>query len=295
MKWSSEQQQIAIALRRQGKTYRQIGAVLGRSDQQVARFFMRRDERAAAFIYKAPVASSLMRVDHQLPVPQDVLFDRDRRLQAWHLQPAAARLCGDPAPGYRERLAELEQQRIARLCAERARRWASIVAVLAIALFGAAFAAPAHAGFASEYGRGAVVTRADTRGYAYRSAPPIAVARREAVARYAGNLPEPCRRAAALGGPCGCWASIHFFGESVRRLWPVSQWIAEFTRTTPRAGVAAIWPGRHVAPVLAVNDDGTVTVADSWATHRVRMAGLIFVDPHSARRPRYARRADFGI
>jgi hypothetical protein len=39
-----------------------------------------------------------------------------------------------------------------------------------------------------------------------------------------------------------------------------------------------------VAPVLAVNEDGTVTVRDSWATHRVRMTGLVFVQPPSERR-----------
>ena len=103
-----------------------------------------------------------------------------------------------------------------------------------------------------------------------------------ASAGQSGNLPAPCRQAARLGGPCGCWASIHFFGHSVRELWPVSAWLL-FPRTSPRPGVAAIWPGRHVAPVIADNGDGTVTVADSWATHAVRARGLIFVDPHGAR------------
>jgi hypothetical protein len=28
-----------------------------------------------------------------------------------------------------------------------------------------------------------------------------------------------------------------------------------------------------------VNNDGTITVADSWAVHRARIAGLIFVAP----------------
>ena len=105
-----------------------------------------------------------------------------------------------------------------------------------------------------------------------------------ASAGQSGNLPAPCRQAARLGGPCGCWASIHFFGRSVRELWPVSAWLSLFPRTSPRPGVAAIWAGRHVAPVIADNGDGTVTVADSWGTHRVSARGLIFVDPYGARR-----------
>jgi hypothetical protein len=44
-------------------------------------------------------------------------------------------------------------------------------------------------------------------------------------------------------------------------------------------GAVAVWPGRHVAPVVANNGDGTITVAVSWAKHRVRVAGLVFVDP----------------
>jgi len=47
----------------------------------------------------------------------------------------------------------------------------------------------------------------------------------------------------------------------------------------------AQWRHRHVAPVIAgPHPDGTVTVADSWATHRVRMAGLMFVQPPSLHR-----------
>jgi hypothetical protein len=80
------------------------------------------------------------------------------------------------------------------------------------------------------------------------------------------------------GGPCGCYASEVVFGHSVRNLWLADAWL-KFPRTSPHAGAVAVWPGRHVARVLAANHDGTVTVDDSWATHRVRMAGLVFVDP----------------
>jgi len=65
----------------------------------------------------------------------------------------------------------------------------------------------------------------------------------------------------------------------VRELWLANNWL-RFPRTSPAAGTATVWPGRHVAPVIANNGDGTITVADSWATHRVRIAHLIFVDPH---------------
>jgi hypothetical protein len=91
-------------------------------------------------------------------------------------------------------------------------------------------------------------------------------------------LSRECRVASSLGGPCGCWTSEYFFGHSVRDLWLANEWL-KFPRTEPQAGVAAVWPGRHVAPVVANNGDGTITVADSWATHRVRTAGLVFVDP----------------
>ncbi len=94
-------------------------------------------------------------------------------------------------------------------------------------------------------------------------------------------LSAPCRLAAALGGPCGCFASEYFFGRSVRGLWRADAWL-KFPHVTPAAGTAAIWVHRHVAPVVAVAADGAITVHDSWATHRVpaRMARrLVYVDP----------------
>jgi hypothetical protein len=93
------------------------------------------------------------------------------------------------------------------------------------------------------------------------------------------NLSSECRTAAALGGPCGCFASEQLFGHSVRDLWRADAWL-RFPRTSPGPGTAAVWPGRHVALVEAVNGDGTVTVRDSWnAHHVVRTAGLVFVAP----------------
>jgi len=92
------------------------------------------------------------------------------------------------------------------------------------------------------------------------------------------RLSAACRIAASLGGPCGCFASDYFFGHSLRELWLANAWLA-FPHVEPAPGTAAVWPDRHVAPVIAVNGDGTVTVRDSWAVHRVRVAGLVFVDP----------------
>jgi hypothetical protein len=104
------------------------------------------------------------------------------------------------------------------------------------------------------------------------------------------NLTEPCRQAARMGGPCGCWAEEHFFGRSDHvlngmNLWLADEWRRVFPHVRPAAGTAAIWPGRHVAPVVAYNGGSTVTVADSWGTHDVSIRGLVFVDPYS----RYAR------
>lgn len=107
-----------------------------------------------------------------------------------------------------------------------------------------------------------------------------------------GSLPAPCRVAASMGGPCGCWAA-HVLLDRLDHVWRgVNLWLADdwlkFPRAKPAPGTAAVWVHRHVAPVVAVNHDGTVTVRDSWAVHRVRMAGLVFVQP-PVRRPGLVR------
>jgi hypothetical protein len=108
-------------------------------------------------------------------------------------------------------------------------------------------------------------------------------------------LSAACRIAASLGGPCGCFASEYFFGRSVRELWRADAWLS-FPHVAAAAGTAMVIPGRHVAPVLKNNGDGTVTIHDSWADHLASIAGKVFVDPHGGRyalaRRRYAR-ADF--
>jgi len=105
----------------------------------------------------------------------------------------------------------------------------------------------------------------------------------------AGVLSAVCQIARSLGGPCGCFASEYFFGHSVRELWLANAWLS-FPHVAAAAGTAAVWPGRHVAPVVANNNDGTVMVRDSWAVHRVGIAGLVFVDPRGGHRPIGARR-----
>lgn len=105
------------------------------------------------------------------------------------------------------------------------------------------------------------------------------------IARHGGSaLPGPCRVAASMGGPCGCWAGYILLGRLDHvwkgvNLWLANDWL-RFPRAQAAPGTAAVWPGRHVAPVVAgPHPDGTVTVRDSWAVHRVRMAGLVFVQP----------------
>ena len=103
-----------------------------------------------------------------------------------------------------------------------------------------------------------------------------------------GALAGPCYLAAHEGGPCGCHAEGYFFGRydhvlniggRMVNLWKADTWWQVFPRTTAHVGAAAVWPGRHVAPVVDVPKAGYVTVADSWGTHTVKTAGLVFVDP----------------
>jgi hypothetical protein len=129
------------------------------------------------------------------------------------------------------------------------------------------------------------IARADTR-YTEKFAPWARIER----GALSGILSTACQIARALGGPCGCFASEYFFGRSVRTLWLANAWLA-FPHVAPAAGTAAVWPNRHVAAVIAVNGDGTVTVRDSWAVHRVRVAGLVFVDPRVGLPPMRARHA----
>lgn len=118
------------------------------------------------------------------------------------------------------------------------------------------------------------------------------------------NLDAACSSAARQGGPCGCWAQEYFFHSSARiygghNLWLAREWARAFPHVVvPVAGNAAVWPGgHHVAPVIANNGDGTVTVHDSWGDHAVRTAGLTFVSPtggNSYAETTYASNRAFG-
>lgn len=124
--------------------------------------------------------------------------------------------------------------------------------------------------------------RADLR-HAQRSKTPIVTALGHGLAHMIGaeHLSAACQTARSLGGPCGCFASEFFFGHSVRDLWRHEAWL-RFPRAEPAAGTAAIWMGRkghHVAPVVAVNGNGTITIHDNMGVRTVNSSGLIFVRP----------------
>jgi hypothetical protein len=94
---------------------------------------------------------------------------------------------------------------------------------------------------------------------------------------FRGVLSAACALAAHMGGPCGCYASERVFGHSVRELWLASNWL-KFPRTHPHAGAVAVWPGRHVALVVADAGNGNVVVDDSWNHQHVTRAPL-YVEP----------------
>ena len=100
-----------------------------------------------------------------------------------------------------------------------------------------------------------------------------------------GGLSAACQEARREGGPCGCHSAEVLLGTSEHvwhgiNVWLADGWLAFRHVSRPEPGDAAIWVHRHVAPIVAVDGD-TVTVADYFGTHTVRMAGLVFVDPRS--------------
>jgi hypothetical protein len=92
-------------------------------------------------------------------------------------------------------------------------------------------------------------------------------------------LSSECWRARSLGGPCGCVASEHIFGHSVRDLWKASSWY-RFPRTSPHPGAVAIWGARHVEAVVAVSAS-TVTTDGPYGLRQTPIGRLVFVDPRS--------------
>ena len=92
-------------------------------------------------------------------------------------------------------------------------------------------------------------------------------------------LSSECWRARSLGGPCGCVASEHIFGHSVRDLWKASSGY-RFPRTAPHPGAVAIWGARHVEAVVAVSAS-TVTTDGPYGLRQTPIGRLVFVDPRS--------------
>jgi hypothetical protein len=104
------------------------------------------------------------------------------------------------------------------------------------------------------------------------------------------SLPGPCYTAAAMGGPCGCWAAYILLGRLDHvwhgiNLWLANDWLRfpHVAASEARPGMAVVWPGRHVAPIGSNPRNGMIVVRDSWATHNVRLAGLVVVDPRGLR------------
>lgn len=156
-----------------------------------------------------------------------------------------------------------------------------LAAVTMLAL--CAFAQPAAAGWVSEFGKGQGGYKAGYHTRAVANAADRPASR--LVARNDANNRESYASCAKFGRlQCGCTASMIAFGQVLTGLPAVSQWLAQFSRTTPHIGAAAIWPGRHVEIVAAVNGDGTVDTRGSVGWSHVPVATLIFVDPRAPRR-----------
>ncbi len=85
---------------------------------------------------------------------------------------------------------------------------------------------------------------------------------------------------------CGCGASVHVFGHSVRNLWLASNWF-RFPRSAPAPGMVAV--RRHHVFVLEADLGGgkwRVFDANSGGgrtrVHARSLAGFAIVDPHGA-------------
>lgn len=108
--------------------------------------------------------------------------------------------------------------------------------------------------------------------------------------RHVSGRPGCFYAAASMGGPCGCWAAAMLLHIEAHVWHGINLWLADdwrkFEHVPPAQANAAIWPHRHVAPIVPGTYDGkSIVVHDSWRTHRVRTAGLIFVQtsPRSRR------------
>jgi hypothetical protein len=94
--WTEEEKAIAHPMRESGKPYREIGEALGRTTDNVARYFARRDHGPAR--KKGAETIAVMRgLGHGRWEPTvEQLADLDRRRKAQETAPLSVILCGDP-------------------------------------------------------------------------------------------------------------------------------------------------------------------------------------------------------
>jgi hypothetical protein len=104
MRWTDEQWSQAKALRATGHTTKQIADAMGLTRKQVGKKFevkgearlAREKRRGAQFRFVKPVFD----MSGRAAPPEDVLRERDARIDASCRQTIGARLMGDPPPGY---------------------------------------------------------------------------------------------------------------------------------------------------------------------------------------------------
>jgi hypothetical protein len=209
----------------------------------------RRREREGYKIGK--VAQDMSRSSGSMVPPAEVLFDRDRRMNA--ARSLTAERFGDPStPRWNSN-------------AHRRIRIQGVLLGAALLFNGAADAHGRHHHYPF---------------HAPRNPGTITETRGEIVAHPAG-----CPHVLF----CGCGVCVRVFGHPciAGGLAIADNWRRHFPRTSPHAGAVAIFGRYHVAYVEQAHGDGTVTLYDPNSghgltrIHRVSVAGLVFVDPRS--------------
>jgi hypothetical protein len=271
---------------RQRMKYREIGERLDppRTANQVANLVKRVIDYETD--RKNPVAQEIIRsLGGAHRPPAEVLADRDARYEASERRDTTAKLCGDPEVPRWNSNATIRKAGIG---------IASALALMFLSGHAAHAKQHPYRYFVPSYQRHAI----HWHRYAHKHHRWSHHLRPRHLYRSVHlHLPGPCRVAASMGGPCGCWAA-HVLLDRLDHVWRgVNLWLADdwlkFPRTAPAPGTAVVWPHRHVAPVIAVHNDRTgkpvaVTVRVSWAVHRVSLAGLVVVQP-PVRRPELVR------
>lgn len=243
---------------------------------------------------KNPIAAALMRSLGSAPPPKDVLFHQSLLLNA-----PRSIVDDGPPPWRHRRMAELEQQRLERLWAERRRRAAQVAVTAAILLFAACGTlTPAHAQYGGRY---------KSHHYPHRDnwpsiftpvqgsfeGPGFACAQFCARGGYSERRNySPVERSTVVAHPagcpatlfCGCGVSVRVFGHPVRDLYLVVNWY-RFPRASAAPGRVAIFGRYHVAYIERTYGDGTALLYDPNSgggltrLHRHSLSGLTIVDP----------------